>query len=316
MQDYFDITIDNYPTWYELSWNPKLPDSNHLSLPNPALPGLELQTPTIILRIHRQFIEKTEYFPFPEDIPFIDDIKKQFNFKIFSGNLYENFGFDNSIVNNGFDGDFSQFLIHLPTKAQKKCSDCQNTGWDDLRDGECIICNGTGKMNVYDWHKAFAISASLGIFFRYAEEHRLKTTSLSQLMTVNTLINKEWSSTRDILRVMIGGKFSPALCDWFRKIGIGSIDEIVKAMKTAYDWMQGFRNESAIFSFYASIDYPNGWLNIHCPGNACGLNPCHNAVHNTGGYEFADHNVDTPFQQLTLLAGLATLHDKARTDGI
>lgn len=111
-------------------------------------------------------------------------------------------------------------------------------------------------------------------------------------------------------------KFSVALCDWFRKLGTGPIPEMVEAMKIAYNHTQRIRGSSSVFYFRASIDYSNGWLNISCPGNACGLNPWHNAVHNTGGYEFADHNVDTPFQQLTLLAGLAALHDRARKEGV
>ena len=47
---------------------------------------------------------------------------------------------------------------------------------------------------------------------------------------------------------------------------------------------------------------------------ACGLNPSHDHMDIGQGYEFSCHNTDTPAQQLTLLAGLAALHDLVRKD--
>lgn len=53
---------------------------------------------------------------------------------------------------------------------------------------------------------------------------------------------------------------------------------------------------------------------LNCPGNACGIHPVIHWEEGENGYKFSCHNVDTPMQQLTLLAGLATLHDKARQE--
>ena len=69
------------------------------------------------------------------------------------------------------------------------------------------------------------------------------------------------------------------------------------------------------YSFRASVDYENGWLNVSCPGDACGLNPANSCGGEDGrGYEFSCHNVDSPMQQLTLIAGLAALCDKAKKE--
>jgi len=60
-----------------------------------------------------------------------------------------------------------------------------------------------------------------------------------------------------------------------------------------------------------------GGVVLDVPGNACGIyNP---PEHDYGlprkeGCKFECHNVDSPMQQLTLLVGLAMLHDKARKE--
>ena len=70
--------------------------------------------------------------------------------------------------------------------------------------------------------------------------------------------------------------------------------------------------------FRAGVFSEFGWLNTDCPGNACGLNPSLDAEYDMKkpchGYKFSCHNVDTAAQQLTLLAGVAALHDKARQE--
>ena len=88
---------------------------------------------------------------------------------------------------------------------------------------------------------------------------------------------------------------------------------MVQAMKTAHGYMLG-RTESSP-RFRASVDSSNGWLRVDCPGDACQIYPSHGDDIKEGrGYEFACHNVDTPAQQLTLLAGLAALHDRVRKE--
>ena len=111
----------------------------------------------------------------------------------------------------------------------------------------------------------------------------------------------------------LSGQYSVFLGRYLNDLPVGtSIEEMVLAMKRAYKIMdQGL---GPLPRFSASIDGDNGWLNVDCPGDACGLHPSHGSVEESQGYEFSCHNVDTPQQQLTLLAGLAALHDKARRE--
>ncbi len=86
-------------------------------------------------------------------------------------------------------------------------------------------------------------------------------------------------------------------------------------MKIAYGWMFGERYlRIQETSFRAQVDGEKGWLNVQCPGSGCGLCPSHHGIERGRGYEFDSHNVDSPIQQLTLLAGLAALHDRARRE--
>ena len=76
--------------------------------------------------------------------------------------------------------------------------------------------------------------------------------------------------------------------------------------------MSGCRVDES--SFWVRLK--NGRLIMNCPGDACGIHPENWYEENDKGYEFNCHNVDSPMQQITLLAGLAALHDEARRAGI
>lgn len=102
--------------------------------------------------------------------------------------------------------------------------------------------------------------------------------------------------------------------DWSFHEGFGFDDAIrlVKmedAMRKAYVRMLRADYLDSL-SFRASVENERGWLNVSCPGSACGLHPTDHFMRDGYGFEFSSHNVDTPAQQLTLLAGLAALHDR------
>lgn len=56
-----------------------------------------------------------------------------------------------------------------------------------------------------------------------------------------------------------------------------------------------------------------GALHLNVPGNACGLDPDHHRYADGDGYRLLPHNTDGSTHQLTLLVGLAKLHDIAKT---
>lgn len=303
MRDYKHIITDDIPCWYELSWRKSIP--------------------AIILRVHQDFVENAKIIS--NDTLLVKALKEDFKFENFNGNFNENFGFDNVFINRGLKGKFVEFLVKIPKIkfwVYEPCSRCGGLNQLEIFEEECIKCKGRREFKKksenefssdrfehhYNWKVAHTISASFNVFFRVSGFPKKETSSpLLQLLTVSTITD------RDMHGGSLSGKYSKPLVRWLSSFKPGTtIFEMVEAMKVAYRKMFG---ECSYFRFRASVDHKNGWLNVDCPGNACGLNPSHNSVKDDdNGYEFNCHNVDTVAQQLTLLVGLAALHDKARRE--
>ena len=131
-------------------------------------------------------------------------------------------------------------------------------------------------------------------------------------MTVHTV------TIREMQGGSLGGEYSKRLCYWMCLLwdqGKQNIVEMKDAMVVAYNKMLG-KDSYNEHSTWAEIAYNNGWLNTSCPGDACGLHPADFSIERGEGYRFTCHNVDNPMQQITLLAGLAALHDKARKERV
>ncbi|MCX6731489.1 MAG: hypothetical protein NTX55_00665, partial [Candidatus Parcubacteria bacterium] len=131
-----------------------------------------------------------------------------------------------------------------------------------------------------------------------------------QLLVVETMFRKEMHGGS------LWGEYSVPLVNWLSALGNErtEITDMTQAMIVAYTHMMGDKFLSC-HDFWAVVENQRGWLNVNCPGNACGLNPsCGHEWKYGDGYEFTCHNVDSPVQQLTLLAGLAALHDRARRE--
>jgi len=292
---YKTIILDSIPCWYELSWQEK--------------------EPAIILRIHKEFITEAEKLIKPNSpIPIAIDFINQFGFKKFCHDLCGNFGFDNSFVLNKERDGFVELLAKIPKiekDSGKKCSMCKGTKKDPLLRGECLSCNGSGKDFIMDWPAAYALSASFTIFSVLAMYPETETSAkIPQLLTVQTM-------TREgIHGGSLNGEYGIHLVQWLSSFKqYTAIPEMVKAMQSAYFQMFNY-SEFVSREFRASIDNANGWLNVDCPGNACGLHPSDSSygMRKNSGYKFSCHNTDTPAQQITLLAGLAALHDRARKE--
>lgn len=284
---------ENIPCWYELSWRKT--------------------KPAVILRVHKDFIKNAESIP--DENPWTADLKEKFKFANFVGSLNGNFGFDNAFVRRGERKEFVEFVVEIPRikqKTGKSCPHCNGSGRDDLLERKCDWCRGTGIEHINDWKPVYAVSASFTVFFTFSFHPEEETSSsLIQLMTVRTI------TRGDMHGGSIGGKFSVPLCNWMdslREKGESDIIEMVEAMQIAHRRMWGRLEPYRKWDFRASVAYEGGWLNTSCPGDACGLHPTHMGPQKGSGYEFDCHNVDTPAQQLELIASLAALHDKARRE--
>ncbi|MFH2062463.1 MAG: hypothetical protein ABIJ43_05760 [Candidatus Beckwithbacteria bacterium] len=287
------LTRENIPCWYELSFRKT--------------------KPAIVLRVHKDFIKSTA--PVSDDAPIVADFKKQFSFKSFIGTFDGNFGFDNAFIRKGEKREFVEFVIQIPVikKDAGICDYCNGSGEGDFLDGKCLSCNGSGRDYELDWRMADAISASLTIFFNLSWFPEVETSSLlDQLMTIETI------TVKDAHGGSLWGEFSISLCNWLYSLeqsGHYDIPEIIESMQTTHRKMYVRLDSYTKHSFRAYVR-DNGRLTLDCPGDACGI---HNSPEDSTGQmnrgrKFNCHNVDHLGQQLTLLSGLATLHDKARKE--
>ena len=283
---------DRLPRWYGISWR----EAN----------------PAILLSIHRDFL--ADFPKIKPDAPEVLARVQEFGFSLFDGSSQPYFGFDQCLTRQEGNGEFVEFVAPLPIvckETDRPCQNCEGSGNDTLRDGKCLYCNGRGTEEEYTWRGAFAISASLNLFFRLACFPEKRTSAAApQLLTVRL------HTARGMHGGELGGMYGIPLAEWLRSQPLHTgIPEMVRAMKAAYGHMLGASrvNEYNEYSFRAAIDHQNGWLSVDCPGDACGLNPVRSPEPGRG-YELSSHNVDTPAQQLTLLAGLAALCDRVRRD--
>jgi len=294
MRDFKTLTWDILPCWYELSW-----DAEHVG---------------IILRVHQDFINTVK--PIPSDARIFEGYEEVFGFTDFQTGFDKDFGFDNSFLRLGEKDGFVEFFIKIPAIkfiTAETCDDCNGSGHDEFRDGKCFHCNGTGKVVRYRYQEAQKISATFSVFFMLARGTKHETSAkIPQLMTVVT-------STRPGMHGgAMGGEFSIPLTKWLCSVGsAGGQVEILavsEAMARAWDHMYELGELDRYYTrAWVADEY--GWLNTQCPGNATGLAAEWNSGHDVKegkGYRFSGHNVDTAGQQLTLLAGLAALHDLAR----
>lgn len=292
------LTYENIPCWYELSW-----------LAEP---------PTIVLRLHRDFIAVAKIMS-PEAF-IVQKFMKEFRFTNWNGDFTRNWGFEDAFVRQGEKDEFVEFWVSIPKvkwRTAEPCEHCNGSGKNPLfedEDEKCFSCDGSGKAYTMDWKTAYAISASFTVFSNLADHPEQETrAAVPQLLTVRTITRQESHGGS------LGGEYSVPLARWMASLGDGTkMTEMVEAMKAAhYRLFDDEKFDLHRSSFRASIDYEDGWLNVSCPGEACGLNPEHGediAMREKRGYKFDCHNVDTPMQQLTLLAGLVALHDRARRE--
>ena len=295
------IIKENIPCWYELSFL--------------------TEEDAFVLRISEEYLRKRPRIL--NNNMMVIAMKQQLGFEKFDNNFYgDNFGFDGSFIKTGIKNGFIDLKAVLPLvrkKEDRSCDCCKGTGKNELfADENCIICKGEGISYIYDWKEAFALSATFTLLFTYLymTEKSIDSKSRNQLITVCTNTHKEAHGGS------LYGEFSKAIVSWMKNIGcVESFLNSLKIVTTkAYGKMYGCKLDKVeIFDAYDfKMMMKNGRLIMDCPGDACGVNPSedYGGEKEETGYKFSCHNVDSPMQQLTLLAGLAALHDEARRAGV
>jgi len=280
------ITYVNIPCWYDLSWS------------DPAL--------SLVLRIHKEFIDnkRIDFKKAPIVGHFVDTLK----LPEFMDDFSKDIGFGGIFKFKQEKDDFFEYIISIPQVKKDtghRCKECHGTGKSEepYSNRKCLYCNGSGEEWIMDWGDIFAISATFTVLTTWLRYCEIDTHSpYAQLLTFNTM-------TREGLH---GGSLSGDISIPMKKIleSLGDRVElplVSKAMVDAHSKMMGGLKP---FEIYNSASYvENGRFIINCPGDATGLHPSDWYDDKDHGFEFSCHNVDTPTQQLTLLVGLAALHD-------
>jgi len=295
--EFFSLRQENMPCQYQLSW--------------------EKRIPAILVKMHKDLVAG---FSVSSEAPIVRHFMGEFGFSAFDcfkANLFgeQLFGFDGAFQKKGEEGDFMVFEVRIPQvekQLNEVCSECNGSKQDRNFEGsKCLHCDGTGIKRVLDWNPAYAISASLTVFFTFASLKccRKDKTSCAfpQLLTVETITERKSHGGS------LCGIYSIPLAGFLSSFEENTeIVEMTEAMIKAWSKMFGKIDKYQKYSFWAKVAYKNGWLNVSCPGDACGLHPMHSWGPESGaGYEYSCHNTDNPMQQICLLAGLAALCDKA-----
>jgi len=268
----------------------------------------------LTILVHREIVD-TLMVP-TEESPMIHDFREMLGLEDkFFGGFQEQFGFGGIIKVEEKESDpFLHLEVPLPlfrVETQKPCEFCGGSGMIYFplfkESYPCGHCEDAEKEHHFDWKAAYQVSASLCVLFQLLSSLKEETSArIPQLLTVETIVKPGLHGSS------LGGRYSKTLVQWMTNLGVRvSIPEMERAMFNAYKYMNGGKfGHIGEHEFRANVYYKNGWLNVSIPGNACDLNPEYGGPGPDRGYKYDSHNVDSPVQQLTLLAGLAALSDR------
>lgn len=157
-----------------------------------------------------------------------------------------------------------------------------------------------------------ALSASLKILFWVlnfkSEEFKTNQDQGNQLLDLQLTAEMRMDGGGMIVTL------APAFIRWLATMPSEFNDRsIIETMKKTAERMSG----RVPFGIYDAWFQRSNWVGLTVPGSAAGLYPGdHQPVKNPNrGYQLFTHNIDSAGQQLTLLAGLADMHGKARAAG-
>lgn len=270
---------------------------------------------TLQLLLHRRVVESRElqFINCREAESHIAELN-EYGVRSFLPELAEGsrFGFNGSFEVGSWKDDILPLSVSIPTAEEDEiCSMCHGK-----ESKECFVCSGSGKDYKIDHSQTLAISATFSVLLGRLHYHNIFMQEGSvqpplQLLLVSTMTRV------DAHGGSLWGAYSIPLVAWLAKQSeYSTLTSIGKTMKLVHKKLNPFSHH-----LYTNLDFNvqiqrDGWLNISCPGQACGLHPSHHGIRPGRGYEFQCHNVDTSFQQLVLLSALGALTDMAVAEGI
>lgn len=285
-----------------------------MSKPMPRWYGLSWDAAETAIRVQ---IRRDVSFPQgaldPANNHRIQRFKQRFGFYRFE---FENdltgirFGFNRAlVVINNPSSEYVEFKGRLPRVrrlSRRKCLACGGEKRERIG-GTCITCNGTGRDFDLYLRYSHALSASIDVLLGPLEYNKFETSAGDpQLLTVHLPMWDEGAA--------IGGMVSSALHRWARQYPPSTrFGDVEEAMKVADARMMGESRALTTGRFRAEIysDKHHFTLDRFGGGGVWG-GPDDDP--GDRGYEFYSKDVHTSVDQLTFLAGLAALHDRANRE--
>jgi len=288
------ILFKPIPAWYNIVWG----SADHL----------------FHIEIHKEAIVQLPILR--RDMPLIQSITEEFGFgnelfDTFCGDLSKGkFGFNDQIRLVAEQDQFLDFAIKPPTIriiSHEACEHCGDSGKDEnTGTGRCLYCEGRGRKMEWDWREAHLANVSLALLLFILDTPPEVDTSSTydQIATVET----GWARERHF----ISGHISKKAFEVLKRGAQKFVPKAKKAMIEADAMMMGKINFHDDYSFRARID--DNFI-LECPGQACGVYTTDGARRDLSSLRAIDyhcHNVDSPIQTLTLLAGLSAFFGGVR----
>jgi hypothetical protein len=276
------------PVWYELGWQ-------------------EGTRPAILLRIEERTLER-EFEPLERLMrEEAERMKTALKF-----DLARRTGFGEMFIERtGSEGGFAEFRFPIPDLRGKAgpCFACNGTGRNSIMERTCELCRGRKRHRSCDWGKGRRATRTLGSFLELLRFPEKETKSARpQLLTLQVYA----IDGQDMHGFPLGGEMGIPLVRWLASYPERMrLDVCAAAMEAAYERMLGKQRHAA----YRAWSEPDGRFHMDVPGNcACLGSMDFHAAKDGSGASFSSHNVDGPWQQLALAAGVAALHDLARKE--
>ena len=278
---------EDIPCWTRLTWKP--------------IPA------TIRIFVHQDIVEDL----------YAESVASQFahtyaELGSFSGAPLGNWGLDCCLIQTPRNkGGFTTFDIVLPRVkilATEVCKHCGGSGENAEMGNTCLHCEN-GHPVSFDWKSIMQLSASVSILTQIVNRSppRINASSLiPQLLCFETHAAQ--------CDCAIFGQYSAMLADWFRSDEDRTLERAEQAMVVAWQAMMGRVTDFDRREISAQVQHGNGWLNITCPEEGCGLLPVESRFKTDWRYPFSSHNVARATQQFALLAALAVIEQQARRE--
>lgn len=220
----------------------------------------------------------------------IPEYRKVWGFKAFEPNLRKGFGFDGAMNTVGMNDGY--LIIRAPLLPKQSTTTAVSMG---------ILL---GILKFYPF-----------VLKDHFKEEALADRRYWQLMELESDVTSDanWHSAP------LGGVIAPILADWVESVykNRPRLEEVEEAMWIAWNAMSDFRVKKEKgspnpYPHFSSRLGEKGSFFLSCLGNACDISTTDWWDRREGsGHDLGCHNLDTPVQQLSLLAGLAALHDIA-----